>query len=192
MKKLVLADIMPLQKYEVVRNERRKEIIAYKKNRRINVGKIMTLVFENRKTLTFQIQEIMRIERIEQEEKIQEEIDSYNTIIPDTNELSATLFIEIIDQSKVQEALNQLMGIDEENTVFLVIGSQKISAIFEAGHSKEDKISAVHYLRFRLSPDQQQDLANLQLSAEIMIDHPHYQAKADLSAGMRQSLLLDF
>jgi hypothetical protein len=142
MKKLTVEDLMGLSAYEKVRPQFREEIIRHKKNRRLPVGDRVSLVFENSKTVLFQIQEMIRAEKITDLDKMKEEVEVYNSLLPGANELSATLFLEIEEQNKVRENLLKFLGIDEK--VQLKIGSEHtIQAAFEAGHSKEDKISAV-------------------------------------------------
>src|SRR5260370_15523108 len=111
MKKIELADIQNILDYEKVREEAQNRIIALKKNRRVQVGDMISFVFENRDTVLFQIQEMVRAERIVDEEKIQDEIDVYNELIPGDGELSATMFIEIQDQARIRETLEKLLGI---------------------------------------------------------------------------------
>ena len=121
MKRVSLDDLMGLPAYEKVRPRFRQEIIEFKKNRRLPVGDRISLVFENRRTVVFQIQEMMRAEKITDLDKIREEVDVYNTLIPDSNELSATLLIEMEEQTKIREHLLKCLGIDE--TVYLKIGA---------------------------------------------------------------------
>ncbi len=192
MKKLALADLMPLSEYETERATFRQRIIALKARRRIAVGGLITLVFENRDTVRFQIQEMMLVEHLYDEEKIREELAVYNGLIPDEGELSATLFIEITEAGRIKELLDRLMGIDESGRLWLELGNARCDAIFEAGHSKEDKLSAVHYLRFRLTPDQQRRLGDEAVAARLVIEHPNYKASAELSRESRQALLADF
>ena len=191
MKKLTLEDIKPLSEYEKDRADFRRQVIAHKKERRIALGEYVSLVFEDRKTLTFQIQEMMRVEHIYEEEKIREEIDTYNALIPDSGELSATLSIEITEADRVREVLDRLMGIDGERTLYLQVGPQRVAGLFEAGHSKEDKLSAVHYVRFRLTPEQQKDLQNPQVPVTLVMDHPNYKAQATLTEATRLNLAQD-
>ncbi|MGH7774392.1 MAG: DUF3501 family protein [Candidatus Binatia bacterium] len=190
MKKVGLDDLMGLFAYEKVRPKFRQEIIDYKKKRRLPVGDRISLVFENRRTVIFQIQEMIRAEKITDLDKIKEEIEVYNTLIPDSNELSATLLIEIEDRGKIREDLLKFLGIDE--TVYLRIGERhKIRAAFEEGHSKEDKISAVQYVRFRLSPEAKDAFVAGQGEILAIIDHPNYQAQEKIREEMRKSLSQD-
>ena len=191
MEKLALSDIKPLAEYERERTDFRRRIIELKAPRRISIGPLITLVFENRDTVRFQIQEMLRVERIEEEGKVRHELEVYNGLIPEEGELSATLFIEITDGDRIKVTLDQLMGIDEPGRLRLEVGGERCVALFEAGHSSEEKLSAVHYLRFRLTPEQQKRLADPALAARLVIDHPHYQASAELGLSTRRSLLAD-
>jgi hypothetical protein len=191
MKLVTPQELLSAAVYEEQRTDIRQHIIALKKRRRITVGAYVTLVFENRETVLFQIQEMLRTERIFAPEKIQEECDVYNALLPGTDELSATLFIEITDPDKIQELLDSFQSIDESNTVGIVVGEHQIFANFEAGHSKEDKISAVHFVRFLTTSPFRDHLAQTETPAFLTITHPHYQAKALISPEMREEWLLD-
>lgn len=191
MKLVTPQELLSAADYEKQRTDIRQHIIALKKRRRITVGKYITLVFENRETVLFQIQEMLRTERIFAPEKIQEECDVYNALLPGTNELSATLFIEITDPDKIQELLDSFQAIDESNTVGISVGEHQVFANFEAGHSKEDKISAVHFVRFLTTPPFRDHLAQTETPAFLTIAHPRYQAKALISPEMREEWLLD-
>ena len=190
MKKIALDDLMALGAYEKVRPQFRREVIEYKKHRRLPVGDRISLVFEDRKTVLFQIQEMIRAEKITGLDKIKEEVDVYNALIPDSGELSATLLIEIEDQTKIREDLLQFLGIDE--ALYLQIGkNHKIRAIFEEGHSKEDKISAVQYVRFRLTPEARDAFIAGQEEILFSVEHPAYHAGAKIPEEVRKSLSQD-
>ncbi len=190
MKKISLADIMGLPAYEKVRDDLRRRIIELKKMRRVSVGDKVSLVFENRETVIFQIQEMLRAERITDLDKIREEIEVYNGLIPDPGELSATLFLEMEDQGHMREQLLEFLGIDE--VVYLKIGDQHLThARFEEGHSKEDKISAVQYVRFSLEPEQIRAFVNENAEAKLVIDHPNYHAEKSFGPETRKSLAGD-
>jgi len=188
MKKVALADIVGNAAYEKVREKFRQRIIELKQRRRIAVGDKVTLVFENRDTVIFQIQEMMRAEKISDLDKIREEIEVYNELMPAPGELSATLFLEIEDQTHLRDDLLKFLGIDE--AVYLKVGSQSIHARFEEGHSKEDKISAVQYVKFPL-PESAIEAFVKGEKAELVIDHPNYQARALIEPRTRQSLVED-
>jgi hypothetical protein len=188
MKKISLDDILGFSAYESIRQKFREEIIETKKKRRISVGDKVSLVFENRDTVVFQIQEMLRAERISDLDKIREEIAVYNELIPNPGELSATLFLEIEDQSHLREDLLKFVGIDE--AVSLKVGAHVVPGQFEQGRSKEDKISAVQYVKFPFDAQARQALVDGE-PAEVVIDHPNYKARTVLGAESRQSLAQD-
>jgi hypothetical protein len=188
MKKIALDDILGFNAYEKVRQEFRQKIIELKKIRRVSIGEKISLVFENRDTVIFQIQEMLRAERITDLDKIREEITVYNELIPAPSELSATLFIEIEDQTHLRDDLLQFLGIDE--AVFMNIGGGSIRASFEEGRSKEDKISAVQYVRFQLGDQARRAFVGGE-PAELAVAHPNYRAKTILSADAQASLAAD-
>jgi hypothetical protein len=188
MKKVVLEDILGFAAYEKVRQEFRQDIIEKKKNRRVAVGDKVSMVFENRDTVIFQIQEMLRAEKIGDLDKIREEIAVYNELIPNAGELSATMFLEIEDQSHLREDLLKFLGIDE--AVSLRIGSHVVRARFEEGRSKEDKISAVQYVRFPFDSTAQAAFVGGDTS-ELVIDHPNYRVSIALSPQMQKSLAED-
>jgi hypothetical protein len=188
MKKIVLDDILGFAAYEKVRERFRAEIIEKKKHRRISVGDKVSLVFENRDTVIFQIQEMLRAEKITDLDKIREEIAVYNEFIPSPGELSATLFLEIENQTHLREELLKFLGIDE--AVYFKVGGQTIRGQFEEGRSKEDKISAVQYVRFPLNEAARRALVNGE-RAELVIDHENYQASSVLTKDAQRSLAED-
>jgi hypothetical protein len=188
MDKVVLEDIVGNAAYEKKREQSRQRIIEIKRRRRVSVGNQVTLLFENRDTVIFQIQEMMRAEKISDLDKIREEIDVYNELIPAPGELSATLFLEIEDQTHLREDLLKFLGIDE--SVYLKVGNHSIHARFEEGHSKEDKISAVQYIKFPFSEAMLQAFVKGE-KTELVIDHPNYQARTVIRPDTRQSLVED-
>lgn len=191
MKTLNKESLLDIIEYEKVRHNYRKEIIDYKINRRIALGPNVTMVFENEKTLSFQIQEIMRAERLVHDEQIQEEIEVYNSIMPPNGGLSATLFIEITDESKIKSVLNDFIGLTDGDNLYFEIGDEKVFAKFEEGREEEDKISSVHYVQFHFSEDQKNQLADLTKNVNIVIDYKNYVHSVSVKDEMRQSLVND-
>ncbi len=195
MEKVRLEDLKDLVEYEKAREAMRARVIEVKRNRRLGVGDNLTLLFENCETVLFQIQEMVRTERIVDEARIREEIDVYNQLVPGPGELSATLFIEIpelvrMTQEKVRETVNRFQGLDREG-VWLVSGRARVPAQFEGGHSKEEKMAAVHYLRFAVPPEGRRALADPAADVRVVVDHPRYEAEAVVPPGMRRELLED-
>ena len=191
MKTLNKESLMDIIEYEKVRHEYRKEIIDYKVNRRVALGPNVTMVFENEKTLSFQIQEIMRAERLVHDEQIQEEIEVYNSIMPPNGGLSATLFIEITDEKKIKSVLNDFIGLTDGDNLYFEIGDEKVFAKFEEGREEEDKISSVHYVQFHFSEDQKNQLADLSQAVSIVIDYKNYSHSIKINDEMRKSLVND-
>lgn len=190
MERIRFGDVKNLYEYEHVREALRREIIALKRRRRLAVGDRLSFLFENRQTVLFQIQEMVRAERIVADARVQEEIDVYNDLIPDPGELSATMMIEIEDKALIKPELDRLMGIDSGEYVWLRIGRDwTIPGQFEAGHSKEDKIAAVHFVRFALPPEVRAAFAREPVS--LVVAHPNYRAQAELSSELRAELLED-
>lgn len=193
MKKVEFGEVKNIYEYEKIRNDFRNYIINLKKKRRISVGDRISLVFENHDTVLFQIQEMMRAERMVDDNQIKQEIEIYNELIPDKNELSATLFIEVDDPKLLRPVLDSLIGLDRGDCVYIQIGNKhKIYGVFEEGHSTDSRISSVHYVRFKFTPEQIEDFKNRENEIKIVVDHPNYKAEAKISDETREELLKDF
>ncbi len=177
--------------YEKVTHTYRQDIIAYKKNRRISLGPNIMLTFENEKTLTFQIQEIMRAERLVHDEQIQEEVDVYNTIMPPENGLSATLFIEVVEEEKIRPVLNKFIGLTDHQTLYLDINGEKVYAEFEQGREEENKISSVHYVQFLFSNEQKNNFTDSESETKLGIDYKDYKYTKTVPDGLQRSLCED-
>lgn len=194
MKQVTLDEILGLERYEQVRDEFRRRIITLKKDRRVAVGDRVTFVFENHDTMLFQIQEMVRAEHITDLDKIRDEIEVFNALVPSGHELSTTMLIEITDSDRIREDLIQFMGVDE--AVRLEIGDPahggfSIPGQFEAGRSKEDKLSAVQYVRFPLPSAARKAFIDGRQPARLLIDHPHYHHAASIEGAVRHSLAQD-
>ena len=188
MRKVAIDDIVGLRRYETIRQDLRRRIIELKQKRRISLGDRLSLVFENRPTVIFQIQEMLRVENISDLDKIRQEIATYNQLIPDSGELSATLFLEIEDQTHLREELLKFQGI--EDAISLRIAAYQLQARFEPRRSKENKIRAVHYIRFRFD-DQELEAFVSGTRTELVIDHRNYQAAVVLQPETQRSLVED-
>lgn len=185
MKKISIKDIIPPEEYEKVRDDYRRRIIALKKERRVDVGPKVSFVFENRDTILFQIQEMIRAEHMTDPRKIQDEIDIYTPLIPGPREMSTTMFIEIEDRETIKKELKMFVGIDR--TVSLKVGRETIPGIFEEGRSTDDTVSSVQYVRFRLTPHQIAAFKNGG-SVALEISHPRYPHSQTLSPLIRKAL----
>ncbi len=190
--KVTIAQVKNIAEYEKVRPAFRDEIIALKKRRRISVGPVITLLFENASTVLFQVQEMMRVERIVHDEAIQWELDTYNQLLPNApGELGATLFIEITQESDIQLSLEALMGVDSGDCVYIEVAGQRIEGNFEAGHSSDIKLSAVHYVHFQFSPEQVNAFKDMTQPAAIVVSHPNYKHRTEMPQDIRESLRED-
>jgi hypothetical protein len=189
MNPLTLADIPPLDAFEAIRDELRTRVIAHKQPRRVAVGDRVTLLFEDRETLRWQILEMCRVERTRDAAAIAQEVAVYNELIPAAGELSATMFIEITEQAQIRSELDKLLGIDE--CVALRVGAHDVRGEFDTRQLDEDRISALHYLRFRLTPEDVAAFRDAATPVSLRVDHRAYQADAPLSRETRASLLVD-
>jgi hypothetical protein len=186
MRKLELKDLWPPPVYEGVRYQFRREVIAGKQARRVTVGPFMTFVFENRLTVKFQVQEILRAERITDEAQVLEELAGFNEMLPGRGELSATLLIELIgNDSEVKAQLAPLTGLGDR--LWLEAGGARSRAIVEGGRDDGRRVAAVQYVRFPVP-----DLPALrQGPAALVVDHPAYTHRQELSEATRRSLAQD-
>jgi len=184
-------DVLSIDEYERQRESFRSRIIALKQRRRISIGPLITMVFENRDTLRFQIQEMIRVERILDPEKVQDELDVYNALLPGENELSATLLIEITEEAKMKEWLDRFMGLDHGPKLAIKAGAETVYGAFESGHSHETKISAVHFVRFRPSGKMKSAFADLREPVSLTVDHNGYREAVPVPGTMREEWLSD-
>jgi hypothetical protein len=182
-------EVLDLVAYERIRPEFLELTIAKKKPRRIFVGDRLTFIFENRDTVLFQIQEMLRAERAVKEEKILDEIAVYNELVPGANELSATLMIEIPEMKRIREELDRLIGIDEH--VFLDVGAESVRATFDPKQFESDRISAVQYVRFPLGPTLACKFCDRTVDVRLRVEHPSYREATAISGDSRESLIAD-
>jgi len=176
--------------YGPIRDDYRRRVIAMKRPRRVLIGDRVSLVFENRHTLSLQIEEICRAENLTRDDQIQDEIAVYNQLMPTESSLSATLFIELPPDADPYAALKDLVGLDEH--VVLHIGRHAIRAAFEPGRSTDDKISAVQYTRYPLSPEARAALEAPGTAIAVEIDHPNYRHRVACPEATRASLAADY
>jgi hypothetical protein len=191
MKQLIQTDLLSIADYERQREPFRSQIIALKQRRRISVGPLVTLIFENRETLRFQTQEMIRVEYILEPRKIQDELDVYNALMPGAGELSATLMIEITEPDRMKEWLDMFMGLDHGETLAIRAGNQQVFGEFEGGHSHETKISAVHFVRFRPTASMTAAFADLRQPVLLTVHHHEYHAEVTVPGSMREEWLSD-
>ena len=190
--KLSRDDLYPLEKYAEMRSEFRARVLAHKQNRHVRIGEWATLYFEDRLTMQYQIQEMLRIERIFETAGIQDELDAYNPLIPDGGNWKATFMIEVPDPDERRVVLGKLVGIEDRVWV-RVRDADPVYAIADEDMEREtaDKTSSVHFMRFELTPAM---VAAAKQGAAISmgIDHPAYrEAVTPVAESVRTSLVAD-
>jgi len=188
---LTRTDLMPLEQYAVERPQFRAKVIAHKKHRRVPLGPHLNLYFEDRLTIQYQVQEMLRIERIFEPDGIQEELDAYNPLIPDGSNLKCTAMLEYQDAEERHRALAALKGL--ENHVWVQVeGCDRVYAIAneDLERSNETKTSAVHFMRFELTPDM---VAALRGGAALRFgaNHDLYRHEVEAAGETREALLRD-
>ena len=193
MRKLTLDDIAEPRAYERTREDFRAAIIDLKKRRRIGLGALLTLVFENTQTVRFQIQEMVRAERMLTDAAVAHEIDTYNVLIPDDSELSATLFIELTSEQLLAEWLPKFVGVQHHIGIRLADGSMVMGeAQDEERLTREEITTTVHYLKFPFTPEQRAQFCGHDLgNPAIVVDHRGYSAEVIVTDEQRRELATD-
>ena len=192
MNKLSRGDLYSLEQYAEMRPAFRQKVMAHKKHRQVHLGEHATLYFEDRLTMQYQVQEMLRIEKIFEAEGIREELDAYNPLIPDGTNFKATFMVEYDDVEERKLALAGMVGIEDQVWV-RAGGHDKVYAIADEDLEREteEKTSSVHFLRFEFTPEM---IASLKGGADLSmgIDHPNYSTCVEpVDAAVRQSLLAD-
>lgn len=192
MQKLTRDDLYSLEQYAEIRTTFRADVMAHKKNRQLAIGPNVTLYFEDRLVMQYQIQEILRVERVFEAEGINEELETYNAMIPDGSNWKATFMIEFPEEAERRVALTKMKGIEDKVWV-KVDGFEEVYSIADEDLEREndEKTSSVHFLRFELSEDMTTALKQgSKLTAGI--DHPAYQYTVDpVPLNIRDSLVSD-
>jgi Protein of unknown function (DUF3501) len=188
---LTREDLFSLEKYSAIKSEYRAKVMEHKKHRRVPIGEHATLYFEDALTMQYQVQEMLRLERIFEADAIQEELDVYNPLIPDGSNWKATFMVEYNDVDERKKALALLTGI--EDTIWVRVGDfDKVFAIAneDLDRTEPDKTSAVHFMRFELTQNMVAAAKN-GAAISVGIDHPAYQLQTQLPADKRDSLVAD-
>lgn len=193
MLKLKLEDLYSLEEYDRLRTEFRKKVMAHKQNRRLDIGPDAVLYFEDRLTMHYQVQEMLRAERIFDAHGITEELSAYNPLIPDGNNFKATFMVEIDDPDERKKRLSKLIGVEQAIWI-KVDGHNPVRPVANEDlieRSNEEKTSSVHFIRLELAADMVKDLKNgAKISAGI--DHPEYNhTVTPIPENIRNSLLRD-
>ncbi len=192
MQPLLPSDLLSLEQYARERADFRTRVLAHKRDRKVRVGEHVTLLFEDRLTIQYQIQEMLRAEKIFEAEGIAEELDAYNPLVPDGSNLKCTMLIEYADAEVRKRELLRLRNI--EHDVQLVVGEHApITAIADEDlpRSNDEKTAAVHFLRFELDAAA---VAGFKRGANLAfrIEHPNYRAQARLTEAQKKALIADF
>jgi len=176
MGRITAESLMSLEQYAKARKEFRQRVLAHKKDRTVQLGEHVTLVFEDELTMRYQIQEMLRVERIFEEGGIRDELDSYNPLVPDGSNWKATMLIEYPDIEERRLALGKLIGVEDRVWV-KIEGQPRVYAIADEDLDREndDKTSAVHFLRFELAAPMKQALKD-GAALSMGVDHPNYSA----------------
>jgi hypothetical protein len=192
MQKISRDSLMSLESYAKARKDFRARVLALKMYRIVRLGVHVALIFEDELTIRYQVQEMLRVERIFEEAGIQEELDAYNPLIPDGRNFKATMMIEYEDVNERRAALARLKGIEDRVWV-RVEGCAPVYAIADEDLEREtdEKTSAVHFVRFELTREMAEAL-KYGVGLSVGVDHPHYNAKVDpLPTEVRSALLAD-
>jgi hypothetical protein len=192
MKPLTRNDLLSLEAYAGERNDFRQRVLTHKKTRKVRLGEHFTLLFEDRLTIQYQIQEMLRVERIFEFEGIEDELAAYNPLIPDGNNLKATLLIEYADPEVRKRELAKLRNVEDH--IYLQVGDMdKVKAIADEDmqRSNEDKTSAVHFMRFELDPEMRKAWKD-GVAVHLGSDHDYYGAHVKLDDAQHAALMADF
>jgi hypothetical protein len=192
MEQLQRQHLYSLEDYATMRDKFRADVMVHKKLRQIELGPNVRLLFEDRMTMQYQVQEMLRIEKIFEADGIQEELDAYNPLIPDGRNLKATMMVEFSDVEERKAALARLIGV--ERKIWLQVdGFEKVYPIAneDLDRETEDKTSSVHFMRFEFEPGM---IAALKEGAAMQagVEHPDYHYEITVDAAVRDSLVKDF
>jgi len=188
---VTLKEILPFEQYEILRPRLRPLFIAEKDRRRLHVGEHLTFLFENGQTVWYQIEEMLRAERISDEAAVRHEIDTYNELLPNPGELAATLLIEFADVQQRDVALRELLGL--ESHVWIRLGDWREQGRFDLRQMTTDRISSVQFVRFRLGGIDAAQFIKLadEHKVQIEADHPKLQASAYIEPSLARVLAED-
>ena len=191
MKPVTLKEILPFELYEILRPRLRPLIIAEKERRRLAVGEHLTLLFENGQTVWYQVEEMVRSERISAEDAIRHEIDTYNELLPRPGELTATMLVEYADEAERNVALRALVGL--ERHLWIRIGERREPARFDARQMATDRVSAVQFVRFPLGGLDHDEFLKFTAEGKIAIevDHPQLTERALITGPIAKALATD-
>ena len=189
---LTRQDLLSLEEYAEQRSAIRSDTIQTKKLREVNLGEHLRILFENKKTVQFQIQEMLRIEKIFEADGIQEELDVYNSLVPEGSNLKATMMIEYTNVEERTAALSKLIGV--ERSIYFQVGNHdKVFAICNEDMDRETEVktSAVHFMRFEFDQNMMVDFGS-KAPVKVGVSHPHYDYEIILNSDSQEALNKDF
>jgi hypothetical protein len=186
MKPIQRSELLDLGAYEEVRERFRARVIAVKRARYVSLGPAMTVLFENRDTVLYQVQEMLRTERITNEKAIQHELSTYNELIPGDHELSATVFVEFPEREERERMLVALAGVEDD--FYLAAGDERLAVIPDRRGTEPERTMAVQYVRFPLSSAAEAALRTGSSALRLGVEHPAYRAEVALAAETLASL----
>jgi hypothetical protein len=185
-------ELKDLTAYEQVRSDVRRAVIDLREKRRVQAGPTVSMVFENRETVTYQIQEMIRAERIVEPAAIAHELETYNELLPKGLGLAGTLFIELTDAIRIRQELEAFLGLDREGHVWIDLGDAGRSlARFAEGQSDESRISSVHYVQFPFTPEQAAVFREADRPVWFVIEHPACSSRVAIEGATRWALAAD-
>jgi hypothetical protein len=190
MKPIDRSELLDLGAYEQVRERFRARVIAVKRARYVALGPAMTVLFENRDTVLFQVQEMLRTERITQEKAIEHELTTYNELVPRDHELSATIFVEYPDRDERERMLRALAGVEDD--FYLLAGNERMAVVPDPRGTEPELTMAVQYVKFPLTPAAEAALRGGTGTLRLGVEHPAYRAEVTLAAETIASLRDDF
>ena len=188
MKPVSRSEILDLGAYEQIRDRFRARVIEEKKARRARIGSNMSVLVENHDTALFQIQEMLRTERISAEKAVLHEIETYNELVPGDSELSATIFVEYDDRAEREAMLEKLAGLEDK--FYVLVEGERQKVVPDARNDRRDRTTAVHYVKFPLSPAAVRAIREKK-PVRIGVDHPAYTAENELSPATVAALAED-
>jgi hypothetical protein len=189
MKPVERGEVLEIAAYEEVREHFRRRIIAEKRVRRVPLGANMSVLFENHDTVLFQIQEMLRTERISAEAAVLHEIETYNELVPGPGELSATIFIEYAEKLERDRMLIELAGVDDD--FYVEVAGQRVACRSDPRSVRDDRTLAVHYVKFPLGEALARALVGGARPVVVGVNHPRYSARSELSEESVRSIAAD-
>lgn len=178
--------------YERVRSEIRRRVIELRTLRCLQAGERISIVFENRETVLYQIQEMLRTERITDGPTILRELETHNEMLPKPGSLAGTLFVEMTEPQRIRKCLEEFIGLNRGENIWFELGEAgRVLARFAEGQGEEGRISSVHYVRFPFSREEAAAFRDLSRTVCLVVDHPSYRTKVDVEGATRRSLIED-